>query len=209
MPSRCPFGHTRNMIFDAIRQGDAEQVKALLAADPSLARTRTPQGASPVLWAVYTRHAELAPVLLDGRQPDFFEACALGIAAEANDVNTFAPDGFTGLGLACFFGHLEIARQLLDRGADPNLASSNDLHVAPLHSAVTTGSVPMVRLLLARGADPNVEEGSGYTPLHTAAAHGSREIIEMLQRAGADASRKTKDGKTPADVARQYGHTLE
>jgi ankyrin repeat protein len=194
------------MIFDAIRQGDTERVKTLLSEDPSLASTRTPQGASPVLWAVYTRHAELAPLLLGDRQPDFFEACALGIAAETNDVNAFAPDGFTGIGLACFFGHLEIARRLLDRGADPNLASNNDLHVAPLHSAVTTGSAPMVRLLLERGANPNVQEGSGYTPLHTAAGHGNPEIIEMLVQAGADASRKAKDGKTPADVAQQYGY---
>jgi len=179
------------MIFDAIRQGDAEQVKALLAADPSLARTRTPQGASPVLWAVYTRHAELAPVLLDGRQPDFFEACALGIAAEANDVNTFAPDGFTGLGLACFFGHLEIARQLLDRGADPNLASSNDLHVAPLHSAVTTGSVPMVRLLLARGLDPSATDAGGLTPLGETE---DEEVALLLLEAGSDLRRVDTNG---------------
>ncbi|MCU1236545.1 MAG: ankyrin, partial [Candidatus Solibacter sp.] len=51
------------MLFDAIRQGDAEQVRALLAADPTLAQSRTPEGATPVLWAVYTRHAELAPLL--------------------------------------------------------------------------------------------------------------------------------------------------
>jgi len=200
------FGHTRCMIFDAIRQGDAAQVGALLAADPSLASTRTPEGASPVLWAVYARHAELAPILLAGRQPDFFEACALGIPVDTDDVNAFAPDGFTGLGLACFFGHLELARRLLGLGADPNLASNNGLRVAPLHSAVTTGSAAMVELLLSHGARSNVGEANGYTPLHTAAGHGNREIIAMLLAAGADRDRKASDGKTPADVARQYGH---
>jgi ankyrin repeat protein len=194
------------MFLDAIRQGDAARVQSLLAADPSLAVTCTPQGASTVLWAAYTRHPELAPLLLGERPPDFFEACALGMAADAADVNAFAPDGFSGLGLACFFGHLEIARRLLDLGANPNLASNNDLRVAPLNSAVTTGSAAMVELLLARGASPNLEEASGYTPLHTAAGHGNREIIEMLLAAGADATRRTKDGKTPGDVARHYGH---
>jgi ankyrin repeat protein len=202
----CPFGHTRCMIFDAIRQGDAARVGALLAADPTLASARTPEGASPVLWAAYTRHAELAPLLLAGRQPDFFEACALGIAVDTGDVNAFAPDGFTGLGLACFFGHIDLARRLLDLGADPNLASNNGLRVAPLHSAVTTGSAAMVELLLSRGARPNVPEANGYTPLHTAAGHGNREIIAMLLAAGADATRKAADGKTPADVAWQFGH---
>ena len=194
------------VIFDAIRHGDAEQVKALLAADPSVASARTPEGASTVLWAVYTRHAELAPLLLGDRVPDFFESCALGLAAKTSDVNTFAPDGFTGLGLACFFGHLDTVRRLLDASADPNLASNNGLRVAPLHSAVTTGSASMVELLLARGARPNVEEASGYTPLHTAAGHGNREIIAILLAAGAGRTRKAADGKTPADVARQYGH---
>jgi ankyrin repeat protein len=194
------------MIFDAIRQGDATKVAELLAADPTLATARTPEGASPVLWAIYTRHAELAPMLLGARQPDFFEACAMGLAPAAGPVNAYAPDGFTGLGLACFFGHLETARHLLDAGADPNLASNNALRVSPLHSAVAAGSAPLVELLLARGANPNVGEGSGYSPLHSAAGQGNRAIIAMLVGSGADRGRKANDGKTPADVARQHGH---
>lgn len=173
-------GHTRSMIFDAIRQGDAAQVGALLAADPSLATARTPEGASPVLWAAYTRHAELASVLLAGRQPDFFEACALGLPADTTDVNQFAPDGFTGLGLACFFGHVEIARRLLDEGADPNIASRNSFRVAPIHSAIAANSPAIVELLLSRGARIDIEDASGYTPLSSATAHGNQTIIDLL-----------------------------
>jgi ankyrin repeat protein len=201
------------MIFDAIRQGDADQVRTLLAADPALADSRTPQGASPVLWAVYTRHPELAPLLLSGRQPDFFEACALGDTARASELvssdpalaNQHSADGFTGLGFACFFGHLGLARLLLDAGADPNLAASNALGVAPLHSAAATDIAALVELLLARGAKPNAQEGGGNTALHTAAGHGNREIIAMLIGAGA-LSLKANDGRTPADIARAHGH---
>src|SRR3954453_20680250 len=114
------------MLFDLIRQGDAEQVRALLANDPALADSRTPEGATPVLWAVYTRHPELAPLLLAGRQPDFFEACALGDTARAAELlardpdlaNQHSGDGFTGLGYACFFAHTDLARRLLEGGAD-------------------------------------------------------------------------------------------
>src|SRR3954454_22137420 len=99
------------MLFDAIRQGDAEQVRALLATDPALSESRTPEGATPVLWAVYTRHADLAPLLLAGRAPDFFEACALGDSTRAAELlkadpglaNRHSGDGFTGLGFAAFF----------------------------------------------------------------------------------------------------------
>ena len=202
------------MIFDAIRQGDADQVRALLAADSSLATSRTSEGATTVLWAVYTRHPELAPLLLGSRQPDFFEACALGATARASEllaadrqlVAQYSGDGFTALGLACFFGHRDVARLLLDAGANPNQASRNALRVAPLHSAAPPGTPALVDLLLQHGADPNAGESNGMTPLHTAAGNGNREIVAVLLSAGADRTRQSHDGRTPAAIARQYGH---
>jgi ankyrin repeat protein len=204
------------MLFDSIRQGDADRVRALLASDPGLSDSRTPEGATPVLWAVYTRHPELAPLLLAGRQADFFEACAIGDTTRAAELlsadpalaNQHSGDGFTGLGYACFFGHADLARLLLDGGADPSLAARNPLGVAPLHSAVATGNPAVVELLLASGANPNAEEGSGMTPLHTAAGHGNRQIIALLIAAGARRMHKAHDGRTPADIARHYGHAV-
>jgi ankyrin repeat protein len=188
--------------FDAIRQGDAAAVQTLVAANPKLAEARNQDGATPALWAVYTRHADLAPVVLAGRAPDFFEACALGqldrvatlLAQDGQLVNAYSGDGFTGLGFAAFFGHVELARRLLQSGADASCPSRNRLQVAPLHSAVAAGSLPLLELLLSHGAAPS------------AAGHGSKEMIARLLAAGADPRRKTNDGKTPADIARQYGH---
>jgi ankyrin repeat protein len=202
------------MIFDAIRQGDADQVRTLLAADPALAGSRTPEGASTVLWAVYTRHPELAPLLLGSRPPDFFEACALGAAARVAELLTndrplagqYSGDGFTPLGLASFFGQTELARLLLDAGADPRIPSRNALLVTPLHSATAGSHVAIVDLLLRHGADPNAVEGNGMTPLHTAAGNGNRETVALLVNAGADPTHQSHDGRTPAAVARQYGH---
>jgi ankyrin repeat protein len=202
------------MIFDAIRQGDADQVRALLAADPALAASRTPEGAGTVLWTVYTRHPELAPLLLGNRLPDFFEACALGATARVAELlsadrqlaEQYSGDGFTGLGLATFFGHRDVAALLLDAGANPNQASRNALRVAPLHSACSAGHAALVDLLLRHGADPNAGESGGMTPLHTAAGIGNRKIIAVLLNAGADRAGKSHDGRTPAAIARQYGH---
>jgi ankyrin repeat protein len=202
------------MIFDWIRQGDAGQVRTLLAFDPNLANSRTPEGASTVLWAVYTRHPELAPLLLGSRPPDLFEACALGattrvaelLAADRELVEQYSADGFTALGLAAFFGHRDVARLLLDSGANPNQASRNALHVAPLHSACAAGHVTLADLLLHRGADPNAEESSGMTPLHTAAGTGNREIVALLLGAGSGRAHQSHDGRTPSAIARQYGH---
>jgi ankyrin repeat protein len=201
-------------LFDAIRQGDAERVRALLASDPKLADARNAEGATPALWCVYTRHPELEAIVLAGREPDFFEACALGnrdrasalLARDPQLADSYSGDGFTPLGLAVFFGHEELARQFVAAGADVNRPSRNAIRVAPLHSAVASGSVALVKLLLEHGARPDPVEFLEATPLHSAAACGHREMVERLLWAGADARRMTKDGKTAADLAREYGH---
>ena len=201
-------------LFDAIRKGEAAQVRALMTADPALAGAHNADGATPALWAAYTRHPELTAVVLAGREPDFFEACALGNRERASAlltrdpklIDAYSGDGFTPLGLAVFFGHEEQARQLVAAGADVNRPSRNAIGVAPLHSAVESGSVALVSLLLEHGARPDVVEFLGATPLHSAAARGSKEMVERLLAAGADPRRKTKDGKTAAELAHQYGH---
>jgi len=201
-------------LFDAIRKGDGPQVRALLAADPGLSQARNPEGATAALWAAYTRHPELAQVVLGSREPDFFEACALGHHDRAAQLlhhdqglaKAYSSDGFTALGLAVFFGHLGIARMLVDAGADVNRPSRNAIRVSPLHSAVESGSLELLDLLLAHGAAPDPVEFLEATPLHSAAARGSSEMAARLLAAGADPARKTRDGKTAADLARQYGH---
>jgi ankyrin repeat protein len=202
-------------LFDAIRQGNAAEVRALLAADPGLAQATNKDGATAALWAAYTRHPELTPILLAGREPDFFEACALGSLERATDLfrqdpgllDGYSGDGFTALGLAIYFGNVETARMLVEAGADVNRASRNSFRVSPLHSAVESGSVVLLDLLLSRGADPEVAEFLEATPLHSAAARGDAAMVRKLLAAGANPQRKTKDGKTAADLARQFGHT--
>ena len=201
-------------LFAAIRNGEAALVRALMTADPTLASARNTEGATAALWAAYTRHPELAPLVLAGREPDFFEACALGnrervatlLARDPRIIGAFSEDGFTPLGLAVFFGHVEIARQLVSAGADVNRPSRNAIRVAPLHSAVESGNPALLDLLLEHGARPDPREFLGATPLHSAAARGNRQMVERLLKAGADPRLKTKEGKMAADLARQYGH---
>ena len=64
-------------------------------------------------------------------------------------------------------GHLEVARLLLEKGADAGRACTND-GMAALHFASFYKRLPLVTLLLAKGADKNVRMFDGSTPLSVA-----------------------------------------
>jgi uncharacterized protein len=61
--------------------------------------------------------------------------------------------GVSATTLAAFAGHGDIARLLLEKGADPNADKAG---FSALHCAIMRRDEPTVAALLARGADPNV-----------------------------------------------------
>jgi len=200
-------------LFEAIRNNDAAAVSALLDGDPSLVDARL-NGFSPILFAVYNGHAELARLFVDrGAKVSFAEACALGdeepalrmLDKDPALLDAYSEDGFPPLGLAIFFRHPRLAQELIERGANVNAAASNAFRVSPIHAAAAVRDAASVRLLLARGADANARQQLGYTALHTAAQHGDVEIVELLLAHGADPRIAGDDGKTPADLAEAHG----
>ncbi|HEV8610349.1 MAG TPA: ankyrin repeat domain-containing protein [Thermoanaerobaculia bacterium] len=200
--------------LDAVQRGKDDEVAKLLDEDPALLHSQR-SGVSAVRVAVYHRQPEVASILVDrGARLDVFDASAIGETGRLRDVlsgdpsqaNAVASDGFTPLGLAAFFGHLDSARLLLENGADPNRAASNARRVASLHSAVAGGNLEIVRELLAYGADVRARQEGGFTPLHSAAGEGREEMVRLLLAHGADGSSRSDAGKTPADMARERGH---
>jgi ankyrin repeat protein len=123
-------------------------------------------------------------------------------------INSYAEDGFQPLGLAAFFGHLEVVTFLLKAGAWVNTASKNELHVTPLASAVAGGYLTIAYRLLDAGADPNIAQAGGIMPLHSAAASGNLEMIRMLLEFGASLHAVSENGKKPVDLAVENGHEL-
>ncbi|MGZ9226348.1 MAG: ankyrin repeat domain-containing protein [Anaerolineales bacterium] len=201
--------------FEAIRQGDKQEVERRLRLSPSLIHARE-NDLSPILVAAYHHEPELASFLADKTVAlTIFEASAAGklnniirmLAREPQLVNTYAEDGFQPLGLACFFGHFEAAEYLVKAGAPINFPSRNGLKAAPIQSAAAAGHAKIVKMLLEHRADPNVREQGGYTPLHAAAQNGDEGMIRALLYGGADLNVKSNDGKTPLDLAREAGHT--
>lgn len=202
--------------FDAIKQGNWGEVERQLDADPGLIHVRE-DSLSPIMVAAYYHHPEIASFLADKTVAlTIFEASATGkinnilrlLARDPQLVNAYAEDGFQALGLACYFGHFDVAEYLIKAGAPINSQSRNELETTPIHSAVWGGHTKIVQLLLRHGADPNIREQGDQAPLHAAAQTGDLEMINTLIYGGADLDAKNSDGKIPFDLAVEAGHRV-
>jgi len=157
---------------------------------------------SDVLQAIYRGDREEAERLAAGRELDVFEASALGrtervrelLDADPALVNAYGDDGFHPVGLASFFGHVETARLLYERGADANQIARNEhIQTAAIHAAAASGDTgqdeatryELVKLALEHGADPNLEQGGGFRAIDAARQNGDKRIEQLLLEHGA------------------------
>eukprot|EP00727_Mastigamoeba_balamuthi_P011502 m51a1_g6975 putative nad-dependent protein deacetylase sirtuin-2 (505) ;mRNA; r:114231-116089 len=105
------------------------------------------------------------------------------------------------LHVAASKGREEIARLLLDYGADVTLRTRYG--TSALHEATQGDSAAIARLLLAAGADVDARDRDGLTPLHRACQSNSEsnEVFEELLRSGADVRAVDAGMSTPLHVA--------
>jgi ankyrin repeat protein len=101
-------------------------------------------------------------------------------------------------------GHLDVARDLIEAGADVNAKDNEGL--TPLYMCALGGHVEVARALIEAGADVNAKKDNGVTPLHMCAYTGHLEVSRALIEKGADVNTKEDDGVTPLYVCSQEGH---
>jgi ankyrin repeat protein len=157
---------------------------------------------SALLEALYRGDdVRVAELLEQDPRLNVFEAAAFGrverlrelLDEDPSRANAFGDDGFQPLGLACFFGHLDAARLLVDRGADPNsLARNEHIQTSAVHAAAASenkGSdvrYELCELLLERGADPNLRQGGGFRAIDSARQSGDERLERLLLERGAE-----------------------
>ena len=139
---------------------------------------------------------QVAQMLAESPELDVFEAAALGstdslrelLDQEPSLANAYGEDGFQPLTLACFYGHVDAAKVLLDAGADPNTLGRNPhIQTNALHAAVASENkgrdvrYELAELLLARGADPSIPQGTNDSrPIDAARQNGDEELERLL-----------------------------
>ncbi|MCI3920960.1 ankyrin repeat domain-containing protein [Paenibacillus sp. TRM 82003] len=204
------------LLVNAASAGDKETMETLLNANPELLQQSLPNGMSPLTSALY--HGKQAAVewLLDrGATVTIHEAAALGdditlqymLNMEPSLIMTHSFDGWTPLHLAAFFGGLEAAKLLLERGADVNAQSTNPMRNAPIHAAAAGNRTNMIELLLQHGADPNAKQNGGWTAIQQAAQHCDVATVKLLLAHGADPDLTRDDGLTARSIAAERGYT--
>ncbi|MGH8819754.1 MAG: ankyrin repeat domain-containing protein [Rhodoferax sp.] len=170
--------------FSAIRENDASAINALVARgfDPN---TRDPKGRIGLVMALKEPALRAAQALLE---------------APKIDVNALNPQGESPLMIASLKGQFDIAKELVDKGADVNKTGWT-----PLHYAATGGHAEIISLLLDHYAYIDAASPNGTTPLMMAAYYGTPQAVKLLLDQGADPLLKNQQGLSAIDFANRAG----
>jgi ankyrin repeat protein len=121
------------------------------------------------------------------------------IAENSYLINDRDEEGCTPLEVAVKKDRLEVAKYLLDQGAEVN--ARNKHGYSALHFVK---SKAMAEVLVSKGAEVNMTENYGLTPLHDAVLEGYTDIVEFLISKGADVNVIENKGFTPLKMAVKY-----
>ncbi len=184
----------RTPLHNAVRHHDLRTAKILLRNGADV-HARDPWGMTPLRAAVFQVHwtavdVEIIRVLM----------------ASGSDVNTTCLRGDSPLAVAIRQQRTDVARRLVDAGAD--VAAVNQNAGGPLHLLVkvagrSSAPAEIIRVLVKAGADVNCADSDGNTPLHLARARGHRQCISALLASGASEDIKNLLGRTPPDLQKK------
>ena len=195
---------------DVNARGAVRDYKRVATAE-SRAAPRDRGGFTPLMYAARGNCGECVEVLLKHKA----------------DVNLADPSFVVPLSIAMMNGNWDIAKRLVEAGADVNqwdMNGSSPLHVAiaNMNSAGSRNPLDqdkpnkasgreLIKMLLDRGANPNQQLywGAGFgasadrgmTPFLAACGTGDIELVKLLLEHGANPKLATSDGRGPIIMA--------
>jgi len=212
----------------AAYEGQTPTVRALLAKGANLETRDGRYGMTPLMWAAWRGQlgtvryllAKGAKVNARGRAGipmtlgigrdygGFTETTTEGNMTSWRSVQfkgliVSESGGVTPLILAAAGGYGLTVRELLAKGADPNLKNPDG--DTALMTAAFKGYLPSVQALLAKGADVNAVDKNNQSALMVAASQGHLPVVRALLSKGARAGTKASYGFTASMIARRFG----
>ena len=161
-----------------------------------------------------TARKELGQMNIKYDATSFFEAIAnndlvaFKLFLEAGmDPNTTTPIATSpsALMIAANHNRLEMAKMLIDKGANVNSKDKNGSTALMLATSYDSGSnAELIKLLLSKGADANVANKEGSTALMvaiTSKTSDNADVVKLLLEKGADVNAKAINGVTALMVA--------
>jgi ankyrin repeat protein len=179
-----PGGETA--LMTAARTGKVDAVTLLLDSGAAVNAKEGVRGQTALMWAVLENHPEVVRLLIT-KGADLNAQTMVSVPdgttgapqATSGDIGAHGPGiyrsravpspsgAMTGLLFAAREGHLEMARILVEAGADLERPSANGTR--PLVVAITNNHIELALFLLDRGADPNAADNFyKRTPLYAA-----------------------------------------
>jgi ankyrin repeat protein len=204
----------RSVFLSAVRQGQVDLIRSLLAANMDL------NTGNALYWANHEGLERIAAILVDAGAPvDEIDRDGRTILSQAacrgrtaivrilldKGVRVNLPDrhGRTPFLMAACRGHCRIASLLLEKGAD--MHHKDYFGRSALSLAADQGHVEMVRWLIEQGANINEGDRTGRTPLSWAMQMDAAEAVEALVLAGCDVLKPDHYGRTPLHWAASDG----
>lgn len=119
------------------------------------------------------------------------------------DIDHADEQEITSLMYASHFGHSDVVKILLDRGASPDPRPGT---ASALIVAAERGHDAIVKLLVARGAQTNHVDEYGATALINASGAGKLSTVKLLIKLGADLRAQNNFGRNAINYASLAGH---
>ena len=184
-----PMGET--LLMTAARSGTAKGVRFLVMAGADVNAAENSREQTALMWAAAQGHAEVVQVLIESGADLNAHSRVRPMLMYTDATNGGAFDqgvmenlgGFSPLLFAARQGDVDIARLLINAGADIDGVAGNG--TSPLVVATHSGHSELARFLLEQGADANAI-GAGYTAMHAAILRGDLDTVKALLDHGAD-----------------------